>query len=253
MPRIAVLTTGAPHAWVVINALVQRFGPVSVLIEERERRAGLLLRRVRQQGVIAVAGQAGFVLLQRLIERRSQRRVAEIVREHGLDAEPNSSCAIYQIGSVNSLAARTALALLEPEAILVIGTRLIGRETLAAIGVPLINFHSGIIPQYRGQAGGYWALALGDPGNAGVTLHLIDAGVDTGAILYQAPISAGPDDNFSTYFWLQAAAGRPLALAALEDALAGRLMPQPSSRPSRKHFHPTLWNYLRTGYANGVW
>ena len=28
--------------------------------------------------------------------------------------------------------------------------------------------------------GGYWALATGDVGNFGTTVHLVDAGVDTG-------------------------------------------------------------------------
>lgn len=253
MPRIAVLTTGAPHAWVVINALVERFGPVAVLVEKHEGRAGLLRRRIRQQGALAVAGQAAFVILQRFIERRSRGRVAEIVREHGLDPKPNPACPVYPVGSVNSLAARTALAMLKPEAVLVIGTRLIGRETLAAVQVPLINFHSGITPQYRGQAGGYWALAHGDRTNAGVTLHLVDAGVDTGDIVYQAPFTASPHDNFSTYFWLQAAAGRSLAVRALDDALAGTLKPQKSGRVSKKNFHPTLWGYLWIGYSKQVW
>src|SRR5688500_6381466 len=112
MPRIAVLTTGAPHAWVVINALVKHFGPVDVLIEAPEGRAGLLRRRIRQQCPVTVAGQVAFVILQRFIERRSRRRSAQIVREYGLDAAPNPLCPIYSIGSVNSLAARTALTML---------------------------------------------------------------------------------------------------------------------------------------------
>jgi hypothetical protein len=50
--------------------------------------------------------------------------------------------------SVNSMACRTILPTLKPDVILVIGTRIIGRQTLAGITAPVINFHSGINPKY---------------------------------------------------------------------------------------------------------
>jgi methionyl-tRNA formyltransferase len=151
------------------------------------------------------------------------------------------------------MACRAALAMLKPDVVLVIGTRIIGRETLAAITAPVINFHSGINPKYRGQAGGYWALATGDPQNAGVTVHLVDEGVDTGAVLYQERFTATRKDNFITYFYIQAAVVRPLAIRAIEDALSGRLRPVEVDLPSRQFYHPTLWFYLRTAWSRGVW
>jgi methionyl-tRNA formyltransferase len=143
--------------------------------------------------------------------------------------------------------------MLKPDVVLVIGTRIIGKETLAAIAAPVINFHSGINPKYRGQAGGYWALAMGDAPNAGVTVHLVDEGVDTGAVLYQARFEATPQDNFLTYFYIQAAVARPLAVKAVEDALAGRLNPVKVDLPSQQFYHPTLWSYLWIGWTKGVW
>ena len=50
---------------------------------------------------------------------------------------------------------------------------------------PVLNYHAGITPKYRGMNGGYWALATGDAGNFGATVHLVDAGVDTGGVLHQ--------------------------------------------------------------------
>jgi methionyl-tRNA formyltransferase len=151
------------------------------------------------------------------------------------------------------MACRAALAMLRPDVVLVIGTRIIGEETLRAIDVPLINFHSGITPKYRGQAGGYWALASGDPDNAGVTVHLVDRGVDTGAVLYQARFHATPEDNFITYFYIQAGMARQLVIKALEDALSGKLRPVKVDMPSQQFHHPTLWFYLWTGWTKSVW
>jgi hypothetical protein len=253
MPSIVALTNGSPHAWIVINAVVERFGPVTVLKDDKEPRWELARRRLKRHGPFTLAGQIGFVLLQRIIAKRSRGRFAEIIAEYGLDPAPNPACEVIAVGSVNAPACREALGRLRPDAVFVIGTRIIGAETLRAIQAPLMNLHGGITPKYRGQAGGYWALAKGDPDHAGVTVHLVDAGVDTGEVLYQARIRPGRRDNFSTYFYLQAAAFRPLILQALEDALGGKLRPFRPELPSQLMHHPTLWGYLWTGLSSGVW
>lgn len=253
MARIAVVTVPSPQSWIIVNALVKFFGPVTIVAEDRESKLTLIRRRMRRQGVVTVLGQIGFVLFQRLLAQKSRKRIGEIIAEYGIDPNPNAACEMVQVGSVNSDACRAALARLKPDVVLVVGTRIIGRETLAAITVPVINFHSGINPKYRGQAGGYWALAMGDPENAGVTVHLVDEGVDTGAVLYQARFKATPSDNFITYFFTQAAIARPLAITAVEDALAARLKPVKVDLPSQQFYHPTFWFYLWTGWTKGVW
>ena len=253
MPSIVALANGSPHAWIVINAVTDRYGPVTVLEDDKEPRWKLARRRLKRHGPFTWAGQIGFVLLQRIIAKRSRRRFREIIAEHGLNPAPNPGCEVIPVGSVNAPACREALARLRPDVVFVIGTRIIGAETLRAIQAPLMNLHGGITPKYRGQAGGYWALAKGDPDHAGVTVHLVDAGVDTGEVLYQARIHPGPRDNFSTYYYLQAAAFRPLILQAIEDALGGRLRPFRPGLPSQLWYHPTLWGYLWTGLVRRVW
>ena len=253
MATIAALTNGSPHSWIILNAVVERFGPVTVLKEDKEDRATMLRRRLKRQGPVALVGQLGFLCLYRCIARLSRARITQIIREHGLDPRPNPACEVIPIGSVNSPACREALERLRPDVVLVFGTRIIGKETLSAIQAPLMNLHSGITPKYRGQAGGYWALATGDPDHAGVTVHLVDAGIDTGAVIYQAPFKAGKGDNFATYFYLQASAFRSIAVQAIEDALKGELKPFKPDQPSKLFHHPTFWSYLRTGLLMGVW
>jgi folate-dependent phosphoribosylglycinamide formyltransferase PurN len=251
--QIVVLTVPSPPSWVLVNAVVERFGPVTILAEEREPKRDLIRRRMRQQGVMTVIGQIGFVLLQKFIEKRAQGRIAEIVSTMKLNVNAPGGCEIIPVRSVNSMACRAALAMLAPKAVLVIGTRMIGKETLAAIKVPIINSHAGWNPKYRGQAGGYWAMAYEDAEHAGVTVHLVDQGVDTGDILYHDRFAATPADSFPTYFYIQAGVARFLVIKALEDALAGTLKPFRGEPPSNQFFHPTLWGYLWTAWRKGVW
>jgi hypothetical protein len=253
MPTIVALTNGSPHSWIIIHAVVDRFGPITILTEERESRAKLIHRRMKRQGLVAVLGQVGFLLLQRLLARRDRTRLAEIVASLDLHPALDGRCEILPVGSVNSLACREALARLEPDVVIVYGTAVLRKETLQAIKAPLLNLHSGITPAYRGQAGGYWAMAQSDPGRAGVTVHLVDAGVDTGGVIRQAPFTPTERDTFATYPYLQASVFRLLAVQAIEEALAGALKPFHPEGPSRQFYLPTLWGYLWTGLSKRVW
>jgi len=157
------------------------------------------------------------------------------------------------VPSVNSPECIGHLQRLQPQAILVVGTRIIDREVLRAIDAPFINYHAGITPKYRGVHGGYWAKAEGDQHNFGVTVHLVDEGIDTGGVLYQGRLAPTAQDNYSTYPYLQLAAALPLLERAARDAEAGTLRTQKVDLPSRLWSHPTLWHYIKTGWRSGVW
>ena len=101
--------------------------------------------------------------------------------------------------------------------------------------------------------GGYWALAAGDTENCGVTVHLIDEGIDTGGALYQVRFAPEAADNFSMYPYRQLAAALPLLAQAARDAMAVTLQVRPVDLPSRLWSHPTIWAYLGNGLRRGVW
>ena len=62
------------------------------------------------------------------------------------------------------------------------------------------NFHPGILPQYRGAGAYSWVLINGDD-KTGITLHLIDDGIDTGDIIEVRafPVDKNSDTAFSLY------------------------------------------------------
>jgi methionyl-tRNA formyltransferase len=98
---------------------------------------------------------------------------------------------------------------------------------------------------YRGVHGAYWALADGAPHACGVTVHLVDAGIDTGGILEQALIRPTARDNFVTYPLLQTAAALPLLQRVIRRGLKGALVVQPNPEgKSALRSHPTLLEYF---------
>lgn len=250
---IVLLTAGGHFSWIIANDIVERFGPITVVQEAPEPRSLFLSRRRRMLGMVPVLGQLGFDFVQRFVWKLSSQRRNEIIASERLDTRRPDKCRFIEVASVNAPQCRDVLRQLQPKVVLVVGTRIIRQETLDSTPAPFINYHAGINPKYRGVYGGYWALATGDRTNFGVTMHLIDRGVDTGGVLYTAAANPTRRDNVSTYSFLLAAAARPWVAAAIDDALQGRLTIRNHDLPSYQWFHPTIWRYTWNGLAHGVW
>ncbi len=253
MDRVVLLTCEGVTGRIAARYLAAHFPALAVVVESPVARSLLLRRRIKRLGLAHVGGQLAFLLFQRMQQKAAQRRIAEIMRGARLDARWPEESEIIRVPSVNSAECIGHLRRLQPQAILVVGTRIIARDVLRALDVPFINYHAGITPKYRGVHGGYWAKAEGDHGNFGVTVHLVDEGIDTGEVLYQARLAPTARDNYSTYPYLQLAAALPLLERAARDAMVGTLRTKKVDLPSRLWSHPTLWHYIKTGWRSGVW
>ena len=112
--------------------------------------------------------------------------------------------------------------------------------------------HAGITPKYRGVHGTYWALYNKDAANSGVTVHLVDPGIDTGGVLYQARVTVTNKDNFTTYPIIQLAEGIQFLLSASKDALSKNLNIKEVTKESTLWYHPTIWQYLAKRISGAV-
>jgi folate-dependent phosphoribosylglycinamide formyltransferase PurN len=238
---------------IAARRLAATFPGLKIVVEQPIARSAIARRRIKRFGLLRVAGQMAFAVVARGLHYASGRRIAEILRQHRLEPRWPEGCERFEVPSVNSAECIACLDRLDPRVILLVGTRIIDRNTLAAIKAPLINYHAGITPKYRGIHGGYWAKTEGDLENFGVTVHLVDPGIDTGAVLYQARLKPTAADNYATFPYLQLAAALPLMEQATRDALAGKLAPQTVDLPSRLWSHPTIWDYVAGGLRRGAW
>lgn len=250
---VLFLTSGNDLGRIAARRLAAVFPDLKIVVEQPLARSTLLRGRVRRLGPLQVAGQVAFMGFARVLQWGSRPRIAELLEQHRLEPSWPEGSERIEVPSVNSPECIAAIERFKPRVILVLGTRIVDRKTLAAIKAPLINYHAGITPKYRGIHGGYWAKAEGDLENFGVTVHLVDPGIDTGAVLYQARLTPTAADNYATFPYLQLAAVLPLIEQAARDALAGKLNPQTVSLPSRLWSHPTIWSYLAAALRRGAW
>ena len=98
--------------------------------------------------------------------------------------------------------------------------KLVGEPFLARFGGRMINTHPALLPAFPGMHGPRDALAHGVK-VTGATVFLVDAGVDTGAILDQVAVRVADDDTVETLHERIKTAERDL-LVAITPALATR-------------------------------
>ena len=89
-----------------------------------------------------------------------------------------------------------------------------------------LNVHTSLLPRWRGAAPIQRAILAGDA-ETGVTIMMMDEGLDTGPILLAEATPIGPKTTARDLHDRLAAMGARLVVAALDGVAAGRLSPKP--------------------------
>lgn len=251
-PRLLLIGSDNPSTWIVYNRLVRDFGLFDAIIEEPVAKRVLVRNRARKLGWPAVLSQVAFVALIRpLLAYQSARRIRAICQSSDLERQRPLTPAIRHVDNINSPEAVAMMAEAKPDIVIVNGTRILKKHVLQTIKATFINTHQGITPMYRGAHGGYWALYNNDPANCGVTIHIVDEGIDTGSIIAQALISPAAMDTYMSIPYLQVAAALPLLVLAIQAVAAGTLSTRISNGMSAIWYHPGFFQYIR-GWLRGV-
>ncbi len=253
LPRIALLTAEGPLGNCVANRLAERFPELTIIQEEPERKWHIFRRRARHCGWLAAMGQAAFGLVYKLGDQRHEHRRQQVLSGARLSSRLRPDLLVHRVSSVNADDCARILKNLKPDVVAVYGTRLIKQRILDSVPAPFLNYHAGITPNYRGQHPAYWALANLDAQNAGVTIHAIDSGVDTGRALCQQTVHFLEIDNIWTYQWVQLCVALPLFENSIMHPRDGRNETNVMPLPSKLYFPPTLWTYLWNGLTKRVW
>src|SRR5580698_876406 len=107
---------------------------------------------------------------------------------------------------------------------------LLKQEFLSLLPHGCLNLHPAFLPFNRGAHPNVWSIVDRTP--AGVTLHYIDEGVDTGDIIRQKEVPVSPTDTGETLYRKLEAAGLHLLRESWPDIEAGNIERTPQSRTS---------------------
>jgi len=244
--RVVLVCTDCDNTRILYHALKDEIPFSAIITEQPVSRKLMIKRRIKRLGLFKTASQLVFqAVVVPLVRKQSKARVKQVLDEYQLKNLPLPPDKVIKVETVNSELFISELNRLQPDLVLVNGTRIISGLTLDHVNCPIINVHVGITPLYRGVHGAYWAMANNDAQNCGVTIHAIDRGIDTGAIIAQGTIKPGRADNFITYPFLQFAKAIELLRKVIPGVLKGEISYlEPPTGKSRLWYHPTIWQYL---------
>lgn len=101
--------------------------------------------------------------------------------------------ATAHVENVNEPAGLAALEALEPEVLVMMGCRILKAPVLAAARLA-INFHTGILPWYRGSDTIYWAMRNGEPDRVGYSIHEGVEALDAGQVFFEEAVRPRPGE-----------------------------------------------------------
>ncbi|MDD4773407.1 MAG: methionyl-tRNA formyltransferase [Eubacteriales bacterium] len=135
--------------------------------------------------------------------------------ENGID--------VYQPASLKGRRFMTLINKIKPALIVVAAYgKILPQSVIDFPGHGCINIHASLLPRYRGAAPIQRAIIDGET-VSGITIMQMDAGLDTGDILYAVETPIEPDDNFETLHDRLAQIGSGAIIKALNLLAAGRL------------------------------
>jgi methionyl-tRNA formyltransferase len=189
---------------------------------------------------VAFAGTPEFSVPTLLALQRSQHELVGVLtqpdrpRGRGRHLSPSPVKAALDPGvplaqptRLKSPEEQAELAAWRPDVLVVVAYGLIlPRAVLDIPRLGCVNVHASLLPRWRGAAPVERALLAGDT-TTGVTIMLMDEGLDTGPMLLHREVAIEPSDTGISLRSRLAELGAPLLLEALQGLAAGTLSPRP--------------------------
>lgn len=123
---------------------------------------------------------------------------------------------------------------LTPDLFIAVGYAMILKPAVLAVPSQLAaNFHASLLPHFRGKHPVFWTLRNGERW-AGLTVHCMDPGIDTGDIIYQVKVRTRRDDTVASLYGriMDRSAGLVGRLAADVEASTVPRLAQPFAEGS---------------------
>jgi Formyl transferase len=231
--NVVVLTRNA-HG-IASRFLARRPGPVILDESAGGRDLGRKLRKLRRVGV--TAAPVGLALRRVYASAGAGPPLEEVATE------------IVRVPTLDSDEARVALRRLNADVAVSLDNTIIREHTFSLPTHGTLNVHHGAVPDYRGGPPVFWELLDGRD-TVGFTIHVIDAGIDTGPVLARGEVPIARRRTLRETLAATIPRLHEASLDALERVLdEGRFEGEPQPARGRHRTTPTLRDYLRVRKA----
>lgn len=112
--------------------------------------------------------------------------------------------------------------------------QILSQEILDMPKFGCVNIHASLLPKYRGAAPIQWAVIDGEE-KTGITIQQMNAGIDTGDILYVKEYTLDPKETGASLFDKLMVLGAEAIVEALPLIEAGKITPVPQNEAEATH------------------
>ena len=112
--------------------------------------------------------------------------------------------------------------------------QILSQEILDMPKFGCVNIHASLLPKYRGAAPIQWAVIDGEE-KTGITIQQMNAGIDTGDILYVKEYNLDPKETGASLFDKLMVLGAEAIVEALPLIEAGKITPVPQNEAEATH------------------
>lgn len=256
-----IVTTVANHIYgnYVVKRLIQARKDEIVAIIESEV---LLYRRSFYKAIWKYLSSSGiYYIIAQAVKQKGFKSISLLYRLLHIQ-QPSSvffsyrtmarqfSIPVYRTKDINATNTLDLIRGLDPSLLVsVFFNQILGKE-LFGIVKDCVNIHPAYLPAYRGVSPVFWALANDEP-YAGVTVHYIDEGIDTGDIIYQQKIPISLDDTEHSLYFKCCEIGAPLLIRALTDFESSNVKPIPNENTGVSYYSLPKKEAVRQFRKNG--
>ena len=167
-------------------------------------------KKIHKDGLIMAVKR----FLQVLLLKICKQNIVDIAKKHGID--------VFWVDKFNSKACERLLSSLDIDLFAIVSAPILKEYIFSKAKFGCLNAHPGWLPKYRGLGGNAYAIQNGD--SPGVTVHLIDAGIDTGKIITREKLPVQPGDTIAKINDRAMTRGAELMTEAIHKIREDRLM-----------------------------
>ncbi len=151
---------------------------------------------------------------------------------------------VIERSDLNSESCRSLLRQYEPDLFISVASPIIFKEDLIKLPkIDSINIHNAPLPKYRGMLPNFWQLYHGEE-LAGITIHRIEKGVDTGDIIAQRYVTIDPNDTLHDLIVKTKIEDALMMIEVIEDFRLGMIVYKKQEGEGSYHTFPTREDVL---------
>ena len=182
--KLAILTPNRIQSRILINALQKKGVFLTVIFYSQKNKATPFfdlqkIKKAIKSTLFYFKDEERIRRVRDKNEHNALKALSDYALRNKISTEFENQC--FHVDDVNSNQTLEILKSNNIEVLFIWGIPILKKPVIESVPI-VLNAHSSVLPEYRGAKSEFWQFFHQDFNHAGITIHKVDVGVDTGDI-----------------------------------------------------------------------